>query len=87
MRETLKSAARTGGEEMSACRIVELSGAQAQIAENFCLILYFCVLFGPLKPEVEEEEVAEFNFGAVLCISHPPCFPPKSPTQSAGPPT
>ena len=26
------------------------------------------------------------NFAAVLCISHPPCFPPKSPTQSAGAP-
>ena len=49
------------------------------------LILYFFVLSGPLKPEVEEE-VAEHELCLVLCISHPPCFPPKRPTQSAGPP-
>ena len=32
-----------------------------------------------------EEEVAN-QFSEVLGIFHPPCFPPKSPTQSAGPP-
>ena len=32
-----------------------------------------------------EEEVAKHQFSLVLCIFHPPCFPPKSPTQSAGP--
>ena len=32
-----------------------------------------------------EEEVAEHQIPLIFGIFHPPCFPPKSPTQSAGP--
>ena len=52
-------------EEKPACQTVEFEGAEAIVAEVFwpysLLILYFLVLIGSLKPEVEEE-VAEHVF-------------------------
>ena len=33
-----------------------------------------------------EEELANSQMLVIICIFHPPCFPPKGPTQSAGQP-
>ena len=38
-----------------------------------------------LRPEIEEE-IANHQNPVIIGIFHPPCFVPKSPTQSAGPP-
>ena len=37
-----------------------------------------------LMPEIEEE-LAEHQFPVIFGVSSPPFYPPKSPTQSAGP--
>ena len=85
MREAIKSAARSEVEGIAACWIVELSVPKPKLSNIFGLI--FVVLsFGPKSRPKMEEEVAKHQFSSVLGIFHTPCFPPKSPAQSAGPP-
>ena len=66
---------------MSDSKEQALESKLSNIFGLICVVLFF---IGPLKPEVEEK-VSEHHLFSVLCIYHPPCFPPKSPTQSAGP--
>ena len=78
---------------LAACQIVCKKVAEAIVAEHLCLrfsqFLIFFVTIGlwkrKLRPEIEEE-VAKHNFMQLSAYSHPPYIPPKSPTQSAGPP-
>ena len=60
----------------TACRIGELSVTEPKVSKICGLILYFFVLIGPLKPEVEEE-VAEHQFCCSLVHFSPPLFSPQ----------
>ena len=65
------------------CKVLRL---EAIIAEDFWSYFRCLVLIGPKSRPKMEEEVAKHQIEGVFGIFHPPCFPPKSPTHSAGPP-
>ena len=95
MREALKSAARPGacgGEEKAACRTGELivsSHFRRRIVSYLLPMFHVLVILGPLNPKLRpeiEEEVAKHQNPLIIGVFSPPYFPPKSSTQSAGPP-
>ena len=61
------------GREKRRVRLEDCKSSWAKLSNIFGLILYFFVLIGPLKPEVEEE-VAKYQFFVIFGVFSPPLY-------------
>ena len=68
---------------MSDC---EVTGAQSKLSNICGLILYFFVLIGPLKPEVEEEKSPNAILVKSCAFLTPLVFPPRAQRSPPGHP-
>ena len=71
--------------EAERCRSHNCRTLMSEILPIFDFLFTIGLWKRKLRPEIEEE-VAKYNFMELSAYSRPPYIPPKSPTQSAGPP-